>query len=72
MALKRGQYQKSWDGASEISSYGNLFCPATWADQSVHTTVMERRAQIRSLTSSEESKAAILHCNAEEFYRFEA
>jgi hypothetical protein len=66
MALKRGQYQKSWDGASEISSYGNLFCPATWADQSVHTTAIEQRAQIRSLTNSEESKEGILQCNAEE------
>jgi hypothetical protein len=31
------------------------------------TTVIEQKAQIRSLTSSEESKEAILHRNAEEF-----
>ena len=70
MALKRGQYQKSRDGANEIRLWQSLL--SSCADQSVHTTAIEQRAQIRSLTNSEESKEAFLHRNAEEFYRFEA
>jgi hypothetical protein len=65
MALQRGQYQKSWDGTSEIWLWQSLL--SSCADQSVHTTAIERRAQMRSLTTSEESKEAILHWDAEEF-----